>query len=540
MQTTVRPALEELASLRHQHPYDGTETPIGDFEMPLEVLQLLISQEQIQDVINLVLETDPLSSLFDYELGRIKPPPPPPLPKPKPSKKKGAKVLKIAEPGGLDTAPGFRAPRTRRALAAAATFEAEATSVVVDEQMVQTDGEEAAKKPTKMRAAGVRLMVEDVDSQDSFKRFDAGWILPSGQKRGGRQPVERHPLPPPKKRMRTCAYDGMFLLVTDSRTIVAERGTSKLSTISTAASENQTIYGTIPPEEAVVPSGSVPEQTEELEVLMDVEQPEPSVLVSIPALEPISEPIPEPLPKMDAEPELEHPPELEPAPEMEPVPEFVPEPELETAPLPVTEPEPEPKSMPPPEAQEKDVETELAARIAAIPRDQYTNIITVGGKIIIEELDTPATRREKASRRKAEKKAAAAAATAVHTQSRVPEKNNGHESDLSSLSELESDEEGGGGSRHKERAVKAPPPAVPVGGPSTAPHPAEPGVPVLPESKTLEGGTLGAHYHVILISLLICTDSLSLGQSKYAQPVSSTMYTLTLIRYLPVVASGCV
>ena len=28
-------------------------------------------------------------------------------------------------------------------------------------------------------------LVEDVDSQGSFKMFDAGWILPTGQKRGG-------------------------------------------------------------------------------------------------------------------------------------------------------------------------------------------------------------------------------------------------------------------------------------------------------------------------------------------------------------------
>ena len=29
-------------------------------------------------------------------------------------------------------------------------------------------------------------LVEDVDSQGSFKMFDAGWILPTGQKRGGK------------------------------------------------------------------------------------------------------------------------------------------------------------------------------------------------------------------------------------------------------------------------------------------------------------------------------------------------------------------
>lgn len=213
MQTTVQPILEDLVSLRHQHPHTANaEALVGDFEAPLEALRLLVSQEQIQDLISLVLETEPLSSLFGYELGRIKPPPPPPPPKPKPSKKKGAKVSKAAEPGALDVAPGFRAPRTRRALAAAAAFEAEAAGgVSVDEQIqeVQEAGAgEVTKKPAKLRTIGqpeVPPMVEDVDSQGSFKMFDAGWILPTGQKRGGRQVVERQLLPPPKKRMRTGA-----------------------------------------------------------------------------------------------------------------------------------------------------------------------------------------------------------------------------------------------------------------------------------------------------------------------------------------------
>ena len=52
------------------------------------------------------------------------PPSPPPPPKPKVLKKK--RPLKATEPGTLDTSPGFRAPRIRGALAAAAAFEAEA------------------------------------------------------------------------------------------------------------------------------------------------------------------------------------------------------------------------------------------------------------------------------------------------------------------------------------------------------------------------------------------------------------------------------
>ncbi|KAI9464663.1 PHD-zinc-finger like domain-containing protein [Boletus coccyginus] len=359
MQTTVQRIFEELVSLRHQqHPQpDDAQGSIGDFELPLDALRLLVSQEQIQDAVNLILETDPLTSLFDYELGRIKPPPPPPPPKPKPGKKKSTKVSKAVEPSALDAAPGFRAPRTRRALAAAAAFEAEAAGSVVEEvQEVQEAGAgDATKKPTKLRTPGQPELVEDVDSQGSFKMFDAGWILPTGQKRGGRQAVERPLLPPPKKRMRTGA-----------------------------CRENLPFA--------------------EMDVPMDVKQQReegPPTALPIPALEPVPEPISEPVP--------------------ETVPETVPIPE--TVPVPIAE---------------------LVPETVLFPKPSL---------IIIEELDTPATRREKASRRKAEKKKAAAAATAAaHSQAQHSrDKGNGHESDLSSLSDLESEEDGGREVGPKER-----------------------------------------------------------------------------------------
>jgi len=42
-------------------------------------------------------------------------------------------------------------------------------------------------------------VVDKVDEYRSFKMFDAGWILPENQKRGGRAAVERKPLPPKRK-----------------------------------------------------------------------------------------------------------------------------------------------------------------------------------------------------------------------------------------------------------------------------------------------------------------------------------------------------
>lgn len=47
-------------------------------------------------------------------------------------------------------------------------------------------------------------VVSDVDDRDSFKMFDAGWILPPDHRRGGRlPPVDRSTQPPPRKRAKT-------------------------------------------------------------------------------------------------------------------------------------------------------------------------------------------------------------------------------------------------------------------------------------------------------------------------------------------------
>jgi hypothetical protein len=240
LQTSSRPILQELSSLVYNHPllappdpFDPSipsQTSIGDLEPLMETLQLLTSTQDIQDNTNLILDTDPLSSLFSFELPRLKPPPspspspPPPPPKLKVPKKK--RPLKGTEPGPLDTSPGFRAPRTRQALAAAAAFEAEAGI----EPEPQTGAElelgtasvtEVVSEPPKKRRKPSTMpgqaesppMVTDVDSQGLFKMFDAGWILPSGQRRGGRQPVERAPPLPKKKKTGKSIYFTLFFII---------------------------------------------------------------------------------------------------------------------------------------------------------------------------------------------------------------------------------------------------------------------------------------------------------------------------------------
>jgi hypothetical protein len=42
-------------------------------------------------------------------------------------------------------------------------------------------------------------IIDKIDEYRSFKMFDAGWILPENQKRGGRTAVERKPLPPKRR-----------------------------------------------------------------------------------------------------------------------------------------------------------------------------------------------------------------------------------------------------------------------------------------------------------------------------------------------------
>jgi len=151
---------------------------------------------------------------------------------------------------------------------------------------------------------------------------------------------------------------------------------------------------------------------------------------------------------------------------------------------------------------EEMTQEELEARIATIPVDPHTKVIAEHGRIVIEELDTPAIRKEKALRRKAERKAAAAApnttTTLVTPRTADVQMHNLEESDLSSLSDLESEDGDSGQLESKgdeSGGIQSSQPVPSVASPSMAPPPPpprrEPGVIVLEEGKTLEGGTLG-------------------------------------------------
>ncbi|KAH8110728.1 hypothetical protein DFH11DRAFT_1618277 [Phellopilus nigrolimitatus] len=265
--------LGELQQLARYIAADSPEAGlVGDLEPPLSVLNLLTSIDAIDADIPLQLTSDPLDSLFAFELEKFKPPPPPPPPKPPRQKRDRKAEAERRKQRILDQAAGFRAPeapRTRRAQAEADAFEAEAhgggsrsESIITDaegEGDVDEDeegggsstDERASRRGAKWRRAPVVLpgrgdvppVVDDVDAQRSFSMFDAGWILPSSTRRGGRAPIEKHELPPPRKRSRT------------------DRQRSTLS-YSTPATENQTLREATPPQEIRRMSEAQQEETQ--------------------------------------------------------------------------------------------------------------------------------------------------------------------------------------------------------------------------------------------------------------------------------------
>jgi hypothetical protein len=92
------------------------------------------------------------------------------------------------------------------------------------------------------------------------------------------------------------------------------------------------------------------------------------------------------------------------------------------------------------------------------------------GKLVVQELDSPVTRREKAMRKRRARSQLAAPVASASAAS--------HDSDLSSLSELSEDDEGN--VRVKKKIDK------------TKLEATQPGQVVLEDGKMLDGGTLGA------------------------------------------------
>ncbi|KAI0683939.1 hypothetical protein BC835DRAFT_1392543 [Cytidiella melzeri] len=208
--------LAELEQIKVPHPEvqalsagrDGREAslsrpPLGDLEPPLAALQPLLSQASIADDLPVILETDPVTSLMNFEFAKLKPPPTPPPPKPKRDRRaerERARLERIAAGFG----PGERA-RTRRSLA-----DTDGNSALVDsmndhEEHHEDHTDRHRKKPKVVLPgqAEVPPVVDEVNNQEMFTKFNVGWILPESSRRGGRAPVDRQPLEPKRKKQKT-------------------------------------------------------------------------------------------------------------------------------------------------------------------------------------------------------------------------------------------------------------------------------------------------------------------------------------------------
>ena len=239
-------------------------TPIGDLEPDLESLELLVSTKDICEDLNIELgDTIPIASLLSYEFATMKPPL---LDSPMVERMQDGSLIEIMEgrvggrKGGkkskpkrdrkaeaerarlnreareaavlvaseastgelqgtnredgqlelrrereiqaaLDASAGFRAPQAK-----ATTSEFDIERSLADMEAGQTLGKPKKRPPViPTMQPIVPRVVSAVDNRDSFNLFNAGWILPPDQKRGGRAPLtlqQSQTTQPPKKKQK--------------------------------------------------------------------------------------------------------------------------------------------------------------------------------------------------------------------------------------------------------------------------------------------------------------------------------------------------
>ncbi|KAL0579001.1 hypothetical protein V5O48_002996 [Marasmius crinis-equi] len=466
----------------------STPLPIGDLEPPLDVIELLVSQEAVTSDLSVILNDDPLTSLFNFELPVDKPPPTPPPVQPK--QRKGRNRPTRAEKDAYNAKR-----REIRAAAKAAASQPGGFSeggpvgtLLDDAEAISTGSELSANDGPSQLSRGRRTpsgslpvqpeLLDSVDNKGSFRYFNAGWILPPDQKRGGRASLTERPvLPPPRKRARTGpAAD--------------DRAASSLSVFSTAEAENETLRdaaatgtGRDPGEHPVpqyVAETAEPDdraETAEQQALEDeVQLPPESADVSVEHE------------AMDVD-ELPNPPINEPL-----------IPPVDEPQLPVAEPT-SPPAEEPPEPPKEDPPTDTES---ALPPKTYTKL--ANGTIVIEELDSPATRRLKNLKRKSERQKTQQASLGTVQAPEAgpsgvsqPRENAQTLSDLSSLSQIGSEanlktdvsqdrpqqsmQKPKGRGRGKGKARHVPNVNANADGP-------EPGLIELKDGKPLSGGTL--------------------------------------------------
>lgn len=221
----AEPLLAELDSI----PSQTLDNDVGNLEPLPETLNLLLAPTDDP-------ERDTLASLFAFTLEPPRPPTPPPEKKPKKARESNASrkekwAAKIAEPrvssrATRATEASLKAFEDDGALAVDSSEQAESSKMAerfadlgrrrstrrgkADSE--PTDGPSTASsvvgqfRPVrdKRGVVGVQtlayltdnerremernmeLTVEQVNGEDLFKRFNVGWVLPAGSKRGGR------------------------------------------------------------------------------------------------------------------------------------------------------------------------------------------------------------------------------------------------------------------------------------------------------------------------------------------------------------------
>ncbi|THU93626.1 hypothetical protein K435DRAFT_757245 [Dendrothele bispora CBS 962.96] len=360
----------EDMKIEHSTPAPGalTSTPIvGDLEPSLKLLDLLSSSQLIQNELPILLDADPITSLFQYQFPKIKPAPPPKPKKivkgrpPKTDKEReeenARRRAKRQAEKAAEKVPYQVGTRPSRRNSAATATNAEvgdssfSSSLSAAPSFEGTPGQaqgpplsssSASSSPARRRLEpfpSQPQILDSLDNKGSFTHFNSGWILPADQKRTRRPTqvqtatppvsVDKSTQPPPRKKPRL------------------DPGSSRLS-YSTVEEDNQTLHPSDPIQ--------APTDVEDYPEMMDVDAP-----VEIP---------------------------------------------------------PESSSVPPEEVDEAGVwRTKFLSATghgnsSSVEVESGNNklIIMPDGTRILEELDTPATRREKNMRKKAEREKILAAA----------------------------------------------------------------------------------------------------------------------------------
>lgn len=230
-----------------EDPPQSERTTLGDLEPTLDFLDILINAEHISEV-PLVLNKDPVDSLFSYELPVVKrpptpppaptPPPPPPTTTPASPTLQTPPTLPVPKPKRDRRADRQRAKEQREALAAVTdqprtrghAGAADATYVTPtlegtsgsshaptpgpeDAVTERTSGEPPRKRRRYQRQGPEPIaVVSDVSHHQSFDMFNKGWILHPDQRRHGRTPRSLEPMDfhEPRKRARKSKLPSVY------------------------------------------------------------------------------------------------------------------------------------------------------------------------------------------------------------------------------------------------------------------------------------------------------------------------------------------